>query len=620
MNEHLPIPTLSLALLVAHAACVPPPPDAAPPTVDDGSGKQGIVGGANASINDYPWQISLQSSGGSHFCGGSVIDAQWILTANHCVAGESASGLRVVAGITRRSQASSGQIRGVSQIVRFPGYVTPESGKDAALLRLSAPLDLSTASVRAIAIATPADASAGLTNAGVNASVTGWGSLSSGSSSLPDTLQAVTVPIVSNASAQSAYGQTITSDQLAAGVLGVGGKDSCQGDSGGPLTVPDGAGGRKLAGIVSWGIGCGDARYPGLYGRVSSFASWIQSNVSPNLPPTVSLSAPSDGAVITGVLDARATASDPDGQVARVTFTFPDGTTVSDTTSPYAASWDSSQFADGAATVRVVAFDDMGAASPAAQASITTQNGNASCATGAVAAQDTPVAIPDNSSGVESTISVSGSGAISDLRVSLNITHTYRGDLAVQLVSPSGTTHILSNRAGGSADNLILSAQDVATFDGEPASGVWRLRVQDLARIDTGAVNGWSLDITAVCGGTPPPTGWSASRTPNLATVDNGSACDSVTVTGAGDAADVKLDLAGVHGWRSILRGTLAHDGVVVQAFGTGTFPRQGGAFGFTDRAVAGLSGSATGVWTLCIIDTDPYGDTGTLQSWGVHD
>ncbi|EAU63323.1 trypsin-like serine protease, partial [Stigmatella aurantiaca] len=65
----------------------------------------------------------------------------------------------------------------------------------------------------------------------------------------------------------------ITADQIAAGYA-AGGKDSCQGDSGGPLVV-NGASGKILAGVVSWGEGCALPNYPGLYARVSSFQPWI---------------------------------------------------------------------------------------------------------------------------------------------------------------------------------------------------------------------------------------------------------------------------------------------------------------------------------------------------------
>jgi subtilisin-like proprotein convertase family protein len=216
---------------------------------------------------------------------------------------------------------------------------------------------------------------------------------------------------------------------------------------------------------------------------------------------------------------------------------------------------------------------------------------------------------------------VSGSGTITSLQVSLDITHTWRGDLAVQLVSPSGTTAIVHNRSGGSADDLTISGMALAAFTGETASGAWRLRVQDLARQDLGTLDSWSITIVANCGGGGGGGGgWSASATPNVATVDNGQVCDTVTVTGAGNAADVQLDLDGVHDWRSILRATLEHNGTTVEAFGTGTFPRRGGSFNLTDHAVSGFSGSATGTWTLCLIDTDGYGDTGTLASWSVHD
>jgi hypothetical protein len=96
----------------------------------------------------------------------------------------------------------------------------------------------------------------------------------------------VDVNILSNSSAQTSYpNETITADQLAAAAPG---KDSCQGDSGGPFTVLKGTT-RVLAGVVSWGYGCADSRYPGMYARVSSFESWITSKISGVTPPTTTL-------------------------------------------------------------------------------------------------------------------------------------------------------------------------------------------------------------------------------------------------------------------------------------------------------------------------------------------
>lgn len=59
---------------------------------------------------------------------------------------------------------------------------------------------------------------------------------------------------------------------ICAGILDMGGKDSCQGDSGGPLIDPST---RKQVGVVSWGKGCADARYPGIYSDVSTALDWI---------------------------------------------------------------------------------------------------------------------------------------------------------------------------------------------------------------------------------------------------------------------------------------------------------------------------------------------------------
>ena len=273
----LDLQRLGVLLAMALSACAPgtdEPDDDEEVAEED---RSEIVGGTATTIEARPWQISLQTSSGSHFCGGTIIGASWVVTANHCVAGTSASSLRVVASATNRN-GSGGQIRGVTQIVRFPGYVTPSQGKDIALLKLSTALDLTDPGAQAIPYATAATASAGLTAPGIMATVSGWGTQSSGSQSLPTTLRTVDVPLISNTQANQAYGGGITADQIGAGIIGVGGKDSCQGDSGGPLVVPNGAGGVILAGVVSWGNGCADPQYPGLYGRVSSFATWIEQN------------------------------------------------------------------------------------------------------------------------------------------------------------------------------------------------------------------------------------------------------------------------------------------------------------------------------------------------------
>jgi secreted trypsin-like serine protease len=263
------------AVLITSAVACEVDPSDADILSDDDLDTDRIVGGANTSIATVPWQVSIQTNGGSHFCGGSIIDASWILTAAHCVSGSSAGSMRIEAGVTLLSAA--GQIRNVAQIYVAPGYNgNPSKGKDAALLRLSSPLTLS-ANAAVVDLATTADAT--YYAPGDTSLVSGWGTLSSGGSS-PNNLQSVNIPIVSNAQATTAYGASnVTSDQLAAGVIGVGGVDACQGDSGGPLVVSSPSG-PLLAGVVSWGNGCALPNYPGMYARVASFTSWIDTTVA----------------------------------------------------------------------------------------------------------------------------------------------------------------------------------------------------------------------------------------------------------------------------------------------------------------------------------------------------
>ncbi|MCX4697804.1 M4 family metallopeptidase [Streptomyces sp. NBC_01352] len=106
----------------------------------------------------------------------------------------------------------------------------------------------------------------------------------------------------------------------------------------------------------------------------------------------------------------------------------------------------------------------------------------------------TDVSIPDNGAAVTSSLTVSGrtGNAPSNLAVAVDIVHTYVGDLQVQLVAPDGTAYTLkAYGAGGSADNLNTTY--TVNASSEVANGVWQLRVQDNAAVDTGYINSWKL-------------------------------------------------------------------------------------------------------------------------------
>ncbi|WP_158294509.1 proprotein convertase P-domain-containing protein [Halomonas urmiana] len=119
-----------------------------------------------------------------------------------------------------------------------------------------------------------------------------------------------------------------------------------------------------------------------------------------------------------------------------------------------------------------------------------------------VAAEEAPgVSIPDNrAEGIVRVLAVAEVGLIAEIAVTLDITHTWIGDLRVILHSPSGTAVRLHDRRGGSQDNLRASyhSTEVAALEalhGEPCQGDWRLEVQDLAARDVGKLNRWALDI-----------------------------------------------------------------------------------------------------------------------------
>jgi subtilisin family serine protease len=104
----------------------------------------------------------------------------------------------------------------------------------------------------------------------------------------------------------------------------------------------------------------------------------------------------------------------------------------------------------------------------------------------------TDVAIPDNSD-VNSPIALSCSGnASATTTVKVDIIHTYKGDLIVDLVAPDGTSYNLHNRTGGSTDDIHQTY--TVNASSELAAGTWKLRVRDMASLDTGRIDSWTLD------------------------------------------------------------------------------------------------------------------------------
>jgi secreted trypsin-like serine protease len=296
------------------------------------SARTKIVGGAPASIVDWPGQatLRLQAQDGrtaAYICGGSVIADRWVLTAAHCVAdysdsldatvedshGQShAARLEVVIGAADLGQVKPEQVHAVERIVIHERYgaaidaarklptsgdvdkamemIASSVGDDVALVRLARPWR---GPFAVLSLAGGSDP-----DAGAQVRVAGFGKTERDPKTDPlqrfeqpetkaeffagsSRLQETAIETIATNSCRQRYPTAVVGDgQICAG-LEQGGKDSCQGDSGGPLVTRDRGGCPYQIGVVSWGAGCAEQQAYGVYTRISHYAKWIEERVGP---------------------------------------------------------------------------------------------------------------------------------------------------------------------------------------------------------------------------------------------------------------------------------------------------------------------------------------------------
>jgi trypsin len=222
-----------------------------------------IVGGETATKGEFPFIVSLQGAFG-HFCGGTLVKKDWVLTAAHCVA--NGAPRKIVIGMHDRSSTEGTETFRPATVISHPEYNAQVMDHDYALIRLDgeskfAPLALNKVSTE---------------GSRESVTVAGWGATKEGGG-IPKLLQKVNVPLVPRAECEAAYPGELTDRMLCAG-LPAGGKDSCQGDSGGPLFMGSGKT-RRLVGVVSWGEGCARENKYGIYSDVSVGYEWITSQI-----------------------------------------------------------------------------------------------------------------------------------------------------------------------------------------------------------------------------------------------------------------------------------------------------------------------------------------------------
>ncbi|XP_067458853.1 chymotrypsin A-like isoform X3 [Thunnus thynnus] len=243
----------------AYGSAIPP----------DISGYSDIVNGEEAKPHSWPWQVSLQKCKGFHFCGGSLINQNWVVTAAHCSVRE--SDLVVLGAHDRSSSTEDVQRIRVSKVFPHPEYNHISNDNDIQLIKLARPAQINR-HVSPVRLAKTRDNFP----PGTMCMTTGWGQ-TSGNGNPATRLQQAALPLLSNSQCRR-FNFPVTSKMICAGANGI---SSCMGDSGGPLVCQK-AGAWTLVGVVSFGSADCNPMMPAVYARVTALRAWIDRTIAAN--------------------------------------------------------------------------------------------------------------------------------------------------------------------------------------------------------------------------------------------------------------------------------------------------------------------------------------------------
>ncbi|XP_061168955.1 chymotrypsinogen A-like [Saccostrea echinata] len=231
-----------------------------------------VVGGDPALDGEWPWQVSFQNDRG-HFCGGTLVSDQWVVTAAHCLYGQSISGVYLLLGEHHQEYTSNNERNTTIQKVLIHPNYSPEHGlpNDIALVQLSQPVNLAGHYVRTACLPQKDDVFTDTDHCYIS----GWGYTQGTGDNV--VLRHLRIPITSTLTCNSSWDGVITDKQLC---IGSGDTGACRGDSGGPLVCKR-HDSFVLVGATSWGSStCSELGKPNVFTKITAYLPWLQNELS----------------------------------------------------------------------------------------------------------------------------------------------------------------------------------------------------------------------------------------------------------------------------------------------------------------------------------------------------